>query len=222
LDPPVQPGVNLCQQYSDYSKCPMPIGPRFPEVLSAASEGADWAWAELYRDLSPPLLRYLASQGAAEPEDCLGECFVHMVRRLYAFVGDEAAFRTWAFTIARSRLVDSWRSSGRRPVRPTGNVSETLDLFQQHPAADGALVQREAVREVLDLLTPDQRSVLLLRVLDQFSVAETAAIIGKSEGAVKVLQNRALKTLRRYLDPGGNRASAGRRGSSGTASPMPN
>jgi len=55
------------------------------------------------------------------------------------------------------------------------------------------------VREVLDLLTPDQRSVLLLRVLDQFSVAETAAIIGKSEGAVKVLQNRALNTLRRRL-----------------------
>jgi len=199
----------------------MPIGPRFPQVLSAAAEGAEWAWAELYRDLSPALLRYFASQGAAEPEDCVGECFVHMVRRLFAFVGDEAAFRTWAFTIARSRLVDSWRSAGRRPVRPTGDVAGTLDLFQQHPGADGALVQREAVREVLDLLTPDQRSVLLLRVLDQFSVAETAVIMGKSEGAVKVLQNRALKTLRRRLDPGGNRVSVARRPSSGSASPMP-
>ncbi|MGV8910513.1 MAG: RNA polymerase sigma factor [Propionicimonas sp.] len=196
----------------------MPIGPRFPQVLSAAGEGADWAWAELYRDLSPALLRYFASQGAAEPEECLGECFVHMVRRLSAFVGDEADFRSWAFTIARSRLVDSWRIAGRRPVRPTGNVSETLDLVQQHPAADRALVQREAVREVLDLLTPDQRSVLLLRVLDQFSVAETAAIIGKSEGAVKVLQHRALKTLRRRLNPGGNRSDAAGRASSGTAS----
>lgn len=196
----------------------MPIGPRFPEVLSAAGEGADWAWAELYRDLSPAMLRYFASQGAAEPEDCLGECFVHMVRRLPAFVGDEAAFRSWAFTIARSRLVDSWRSSGRRPVRPTGNVSETLDLVQQHPAADRALAQRDAVREVLDLLTPDQRSVMLLRVLEQFSVAEVAAIIGKSEGAVKVLQNRAIKTLRRHLDPSGSRAGPGRPTLSGTTS----
>ena len=67
----------------------MPIGPRFPQVLSSASEGADWAWAELYRELSPALLRYLARQGAADPEDCLGECFVHMVRRLPAFEGDE-------------------------------------------------------------------------------------------------------------------------------------
>ncbi len=179
----------------------MALGPRFAQVLSSAGEGADWALAELYRDLSPSLLRYLTSQGAADPEDCLGECFVHMVRRLSAFTGDEAAFRAWAFTIARSRLVDSWRSAGRRPVRATGTVVETLDLIQQHPGADGGLEQREAVREVLDLLTPDQRSVLLLRVLDQFSVAETAAIIGKSEGAVKVLQNRALNTLRRRLEP---------------------
>ena len=190
----------------------MAIGPRFPQVLSSASEGADWAWAELYRDLSPALLRYFTSQGAAEPEECLGECFVHMVRRLSAFEGDEAAFRTWAFTIARSRLVDSWRSAGRRPVRPVGNVTELLDHVQHHPAPGGGLEQREAVREVLDSLTPDQRSVLLLRVIDQFSIAETAAIIGKSEGAVKVLQNRALKSLRRRLNPGTARVSPAERG----------
>jgi len=189
----------------------MTIGPRFPQVLSAASEGADWAWAELYRDVSPALLRYLRSQGAIDPEDCLGECFVHMVRRLTAFTGDEAAFRAWAFTIARSRMVDSWRSAGRRPVRPTGNVAETLDLSQHTPGPDSGLEQREAVRAVLDLLTADQRSVLLLRVLDQFSVAETAAIMGRSEGAVKVLQNRALAALRRRLEPTGTSEKAPRR-----------
>jgi RNA polymerase sigma-70 factor (ECF subfamily) len=185
----------------------MAIGPRFAQVLSSASEGADWAWTEIYREFSPALLRFLSSQGAADPEDCLGECFVHMVRRLPAFTGDEVAFRAWAFTIARSRLVDSWRSAGRRPVRATGTVVETLDLFQHHPGPGGRLEQHEAVQEVLDLLTPDQRSVLLLRVLDQFSVAETAAIIGKSEGAVKVLQNRALKTLRRRLESKSGSAS---------------
>lgn len=177
----------------------MPIGQRFPQVLSAAIEGADWAWAELYREFSPGLLRFLTSHGAVDPEDCVGECFVHMVRRLNAFEGDEAAFRTWAFTIARSRLVDSWRSAGRRPARATGDVAATYDRLHHQDAADDSLMQREAIRAVLDHLTPDQRSVLLLRVLDQFSIAETAVIIGKSEGAVKVLQNRAIKTLRRHL-----------------------
>lgn len=180
----------------------MPIGPRFPQVLSSAVEGADWAWAELYREFAPGLLRYLTSQGAADPEDCLGECFVHMVRRLSAFQGDEKSFRTWVFTIARSRLVDSWRSSGRRPVRAFGDVPDGLEQLHPHGAADGGLIEREAVRELLDSLTPDQRSVLLLRVLDQFSVAETAVIIGRSQGAVKVLQNRAINSLRRRLGSG--------------------
>ena len=60
--------------------------------------------------------------------------------------------------------------------------------------------------------------MILLRVLDQFSIAEVAAIIGKSEGAVKVLQNRAIKTLRRRLDPTVKRAGAGRPTLSGTTS----
>ena len=99
---------------------------------------------------SPALLRYLSSQGAADPEDCLGECFVHMVRRLPAFAGDEAAFRAWAFTIARSRLVDSWRSAGRRPVRATGQRGGDAGRCPSTtPAPTSGLEQREAVQEVL-------------------------------------------------------------------------
>lgn len=180
----------------------MPLGSRFSLVLSAADEGADWAWAELYRDLAPTLLRFLATQGAAEPEDLLAECFVHIVRNLHGFEGGEAAFRAWAFTIARSRLVDSWRAGGRRPVSATGSVPETLDRLHHHEAADRDMLQRASVLEVLDVLTPDQRAVIVLRVLDQFSVEETAQIIGKSPGAVKVLQNRAVKALRRTLGSG--------------------
>ena len=178
----------------------MTIGDRFPDVLSAAAEGADWAWAELYRDLSPGLLRFLTSQGAADPEDCLGDCFLVFVRQLPAFTGDEAAFRTWAFTIARSRLIDAWRRAQRRPMRSgedVGNAADRLGLA--HSAPDSPSGQREAVDEILAVLTPDQRAVLLLRYLHGFSTAETAAIVGKAEGAVRVLQHRALRTLRRVL-----------------------
>ena len=73
-------------------------------------------------------------------------------------------------------------------MRPSGNVGETLDLFQQHPAADGGLEQREAVREVLDLLTADQRSVLLLRVLKlQTSQATNTAAANTSSSASAML-----------------------------------
>jgi RNA polymerase sigma-70 factor (ECF subfamily) len=175
------------------------IGDRFPNVLSAAVEGADWAWAELYRDLAPTLLRFLTTQGAPDPEDVLAECFIHVVRQLPAFSGDEAGFRAWTFTIARSRLVDAWRAGGRRPVRATGTVEETIDRTVLHASADAHLVAHESVMGVLSTLTPDQRAVIVLRVLDQFSVEETAQIIGKSAGAVKVLQSRAIASLRRTL-----------------------
>lgn len=177
----------------------MAIGASFPQVLSAAIEGADWAWAQLYRDLAPSLLRFLTSQGAAEPEDLLAECFVHIVRQLPSFSGDEAGFRAWTFTIARNRVVDSWRAGRRRPVSATGTVVEAIDRTAAYPPADAELGRRDGVLEVLGTLTPDQRTVIVLRVVDQFSVEETARIIGKSAGAVKVLQNRGITSLRRTL-----------------------
>lgn len=177
----------------------MPIGGRFPEVLSAAVDGADWAWRELYQELAPGLLRFLTAHGAGDPEDCLGEVFIQLVRQLPAFTGDEAAFRTWSFTIARSRLIDAWRRDQRRPARSGTDVTAAADQLRPVPPGDSAAEQRAAVAEILAGLSADQRAVLLLRYVHQFSVEETSAILTKSEGAVRVLQHRALRTLRRRL-----------------------
>lgn len=177
----------------------MPLGERFPEVLAAAAGGAEWAWAEVYRDLAPGLLRFLTGQGAADPEDCLGEVFVQLVRQLGGFHGDEPAFRTWAFTIARSRLIDAWRKDQRRPAKAGEDVSVAADRLAPAPPQEPATLQRAAVEEILSTLSPDQRAVLMLRYVHQFSSEETAAIIGKPEGTVRVLQHRALRTLRRTL-----------------------
>jgi RNA polymerase sigma-70 factor (ECF subfamily) len=176
----------------------MAIGTRFPEVLLAARRGADGAWAELYRDLGPGVLRFLKAQGAADPEDCLGDCFLEVVRNLHRFDGGEDAFRAWVFAISRARLVDSWRRSERRPKNASGGLEEA-ERHHHQPAADGAMMQRASVAQLLEGLTPDQRSVLLLRVLHQFSIQETAIIIGKGEGAVKLLHHRAIRRLRRAV-----------------------
>lgn len=177
----------------------MPIGGRFPQVLSAATEGADWAWTELYRELAPGLLRFLAAHGAADPEDCLSDVFIQIVRQLAGFLGDEPAFRAWAFTIARSRLIDSWRREQRRPPRSGEDVVTAADHLRPELPVDSPSEQQAAISEILASLNADQRSVLLLRYVHQFTVEETAQIVGKSEGAVRVVQHRALRTLRRRL-----------------------
>lgn len=191
----------------------MPIGERFPQVLSAAKEGADWAWTELYHEFAPGLLRFLRASGAPEPEDALGDSFVQLVRNLPSFTGDERAFRAWVFTVARSRLVDVWRAGGRRPLL----TPELPDREASGAGAsvDQAILQHNSVAELLDTLTPDQRAVLVLRVLDQLSIEETATVLGRSQGSVKLLQHRALGALRRRLEqksPGrGSLADQGRR-----------
>ncbi|MDQ7992993.1 MAG: sigma-70 family RNA polymerase sigma factor [Propionicimonas sp.] len=177
----------------------MSIGDRFPTVLSAASEGAEWAWAELYEEFAPSLLRFIASQGATDPEDCLGECFVQLVRNLPAFGGDEASFRAWLFLLARNRVVDEWRAARRRPASPHGEITAVDGHHRQIEAADAPLARQDAIQEILAALNPDQRAVLVLRVLDGFSVQETADILGRSAGAIRVLQHRAIRNLRATL-----------------------
>jgi RNA polymerase sigma-70 factor, ECF subfamily len=170
----------------------MTIGERFAEVLDAARAGEDWAWASLYRDLAPELLRFLKALGATDAEDCLGETFISLVRQLPGFEGDEAGLRSFAFLIARSRLVDSWRKAGRRPLQTelAGATEPTT------PGADTAALDEAGVTEILAALSPDQRSVVVLRLLHGFSVAETAEILQRSAGAVKQLQHRAVTALR--------------------------
>lgn len=177
----------------------MAIGDRFAQVLLAAGQGDELAWAEIYRDLAPGVLRFLQAQGTPDPEDCLGDSFLEVVRNLHRFEGDEPAFRAWVFTIARARLVDIWRRAGRRPKTSSEDPESAADRSHHHGGADDDLLQRRSVAHILQSLTLDQRSVLLLRVVHRFSIHETAVILGKGEGAVKLLHHRAIRSLRRTL-----------------------
>ena len=90
------------------------FGGRFDQTLAAAKAGGDWAWRELYRGTAPALARYLRARGVPDVEDIVGETFLRVVRHLDGFAGDEAAFRTWLFTIARHLVVDGVRRRERR------------------------------------------------------------------------------------------------------------
>jgi RNA polymerase sigma factor (sigma-70 family) len=178
------------------------IGEGFEEVLRAARAGEAWALEALYRDLAPGVLGYLRAQGAAEPEDLASDVFVGVVRGLPSFAGGESDLRSWVFTIAHRRLVDERRRLGRRPEQPVS--PEDLPRLAGPSVGD---VEEEAirglelarVRRVLDELSPDQRAVVLLRVLGGLSVAEAARVLGKREGAVKMLQRRGFARLARSL-----------------------
>src|SRR4051812_25902132 len=109
----------------------MTIGPTFDDVLAAARTGADWAIAVLYRDLNPPLLRYLQSQHPDAAEDIASEVWLAAATNLASFSGDEAGFRSWLFTIARRRAIDHGRQRARRRTDPVAS-----DTFDRQAARD--------------------------------------------------------------------------------------
>ncbi len=172
----------------------------FASVLQAARVGAEWAWTLVYREHAPGVLRYLKAHGAPDPEDLLGDVFVQLVRTLPGFDGDRDEFRAWLFTIARNRLIDQWRHERRRPVEPL--AGDALAAFSPTGDIEAEAMERlgdRRVREIAGRLTRDQRDVLFLRVLVGLTVRETAAVLGKSDGAVKSLQARALAAVRRRI-----------------------
>jgi RNA polymerase sigma factor (sigma-70 family) len=172
----------------------------FPEVLAAAQTGAPWALQLLYDALSGSVLGYARMRGVQDPEDVTSEVFLSAFGSLTDFSGDEQQFRSWLFTIAHRRVVDTFRRTARQPL--TVGYQAHDDLRTVASSEDDALhaLSTQRVRAVLEQLPPDQRDVLLLRILGDLTIEQIAAMLGKRPGAVKALQRRALAALRRKIE----------------------
>jgi RNA polymerase sigma-70 factor, ECF subfamily len=159
------------------------------------------AVAALYRELAPAVLGYFRSQRAPEPEDLLGEVFVHVARNIKRCRGEAEARRRWVFTIAHHRLVDAWRRRAARPVAANQPPPEQPIVDEPRDEVDPAL------QAAIDSLTDDQRVVVLLRFVADLSLHDVARITRRRVGAVKALQHRGLAALERALqgELGGNR-----------------
>ncbi len=137
-------------------------------------------------------------------EDVTEQVFLQALRGLATFHerGDagSSTFRSWLFTIARRRAVDHLRRQGRRPESAVAGerLAErpcSTDVAEQ---AESSLALQRALA-VVDRLSPDQREVILLCVLGGLRPAQVAPVLGKTEGAVRVLQHRALRRLAQLL-----------------------
>jgi len=172
-----------------------PLDEPFPRILAAARAGGDWAWRELYMAIAPHLHRYLRARGIADPDDVVGETFLRVVRHAASFEGDGPAFRAWVFTIGRNVAIDAARQRARRPEDVLGDLRGLGPSGDAEADALRSLAETQ-MRELLDELSDDQRDVLLLRFLSDLTFGEIASVIGKREGTVRMIQNRALAALR--------------------------
>ncbi len=173
----------------------------FEETLVAAREGEAWALGRLFRSLYPRFVCYVGAVAPTDAEDVAADAWLDVARGLSRFEGDERAFRAWAFTIARRRLLDLQRSRARRRTDPV-DPQELVGAGGAGDVEEEALTSLGtgwAIRLIISSLSPDQAEVVILRVIGQLGVDEVATIMGKRRGTVRVLQHRALRRLAQVL-----------------------
>ena len=133
-----------------------------------------------------------------DAEDLTTQTFVKMLESIERFQWRKAPFSAWLFRIAHNLAIDHFRS--RRRWQPEEEVPEP-------PGAEETSAEEQALASIgqaglLDLigrLSPEQRQVLTLKFVFRFSNGEAAAILGKTEGAIKSLQHRALSSLQKHV-----------------------
>lgn len=165
-------------------------------MLRAAARGNEAAFARLWRDAHPPLLRYLRVLAGDAAEDIASEVWLEVARGLARFRGGEPEFRGWLFTLARRRAIDARRYAGRHPVRLT-DAQPDLDRPAADDTAGAALdnLSTEAALELIATLPRDQAEVIVLRVVAGLAVPQVAKMLGKRPGTVRVTAHRGLRAL---------------------------
>jgi RNA polymerase sigma factor (sigma-70 family) len=176
------------------------------EALRDESRQAD-VFSLVYRTYASQVLGYLTARGVEDPEAAMQEVFLSVLPRLGTVHGGAAGLRTFIFSVAHARLVDDYRRQSRTPAKLP--FEPDLDQREDSSAEDVALerISPQEVLRLLDGLPGDQREVLSLRLVAGLTVEQAAEAMGKTAGAVKQLQRRALLKLRElsgvkeYLTP---------------------
>ncbi len=168
----------------------------FAELIEDAARGDEYAFAQLYREVHPPLLRYLRVVARSDAEDVASETWSRVIRGLHSFSGDETGFRSWVFTIARRQAIDWHRYEARRPS--TATAPEDLTPVATADDTEAVVLEQLSTARALEWiasLPADQAEVVMLRAVVGLDVARVAEVVGKRPGTVRVLAHRGLKAL---------------------------
>ncbi len=166
-----------------------------PTTLDAARRGDRDALAALWRTHQAPLLRYLRARRAPSPDDLASQVWIDVATSIDRFEGDADDFRRWLFTIAHRRSVDEIRRVVRRSdltVRAADHVVGADIEHDRHDAVNRAIA-------LVSTLPDNLAEAVMLRVVNDLPLVDVAAVMGTTEGNVRVLVHRGLTRLRRKI-----------------------
>jgi RNA polymerase sigma-70 factor (ECF subfamily) len=174
---------------------------RVRALVERAQQGDRAALEELYLIHFDRIYSYLhVSVGNRhDAEDLTTQTFLKMLESIAKFRWQSAPFSAWLFRIAHNLAMDHFRANKR--WQPEEDVPEP-DPDESTSAEHGALqsIGQKTMLELIEDLSPEQQQVLTLKFVFNFANAEAATILGKTEGAIKSLQHRALVSLQKQLE----------------------
>lgn len=213
-------GFKYCREKGiDLAEDPYPLGDYFvnrmnkeavasmiddeAQLIRLAQQGDAEACTELYDRHYDAVYRYcycrVSDVGLAQ--DLTSEVFVRMVDKLDTFKVRGRPLLAWLYTIARNLVTDTHRQNGKAIHLPLDSASPLSSRGEGDPIRSvERRIQAECLAAALRHLTEEQRQVILLKFIEDYRNGQIAHILGKSEGAVKSLQHRALNALRRALE----------------------
>ncbi len=171
-------------------------------LLRKAQDGDAEAFGELYEQHAPSIFRYVYAHvdNRLDAEDLTEEVFFRAWRALPGYEDQGVPFIALLFRIARNAIIDHYRRAAQHKHQAS---IEEISLRDGKPSPVEVVItnlEHQEVRQVLEKLRHDYRTVLALRFLSELSPEETAKVMGRSAGAIRVLQHRALNALRSLLE----------------------
>ena len=175
-------------------------------LLHSARTMDGQALAEVHDRYYPVVHKYVSYRlgGLDVVDDIVADTFLHLLDALQKRGGQIRNLRTYLLGTAANLVNDHLRRKYRRGEQALVEEHDEIigDASPEHGSDERT--RQQSVRRALTRLTPEQQHVLALRFSQELSLEETASVMGKSVGAVKVLQFRAIASLRRLLDDEGS------------------
>ena len=172
-------------------------------LLAGLKRGDSEAVEYVVQHYAPALYRFAFYQlhNSAYAEDLVADVLARMVRHIGSFKVGQASFQAWLFRIARNLIIDHHRAQNRHPHV---SLEERLDA---EPASEPgtydprieALLDREQLREALEMVTGEQRQVILLHIIEGWDLPDVALMLERTLPSVKGLYYRGMEALRRAL-----------------------
>lgn len=172
-------------------------------LIARAQQGATEAFGELYQRYYATIFRFvcLRISSPQDAEDLTDDIFLRAWNNVHKYDERGIPFAAYLFQIARNALIDHYRKN-----RVTVTSIEDLSIVAMDPEPEDSVLTRLEFQELqrrMEFLPEDYQIVLNLRFLSGLSPEETAKMMNRSEGAVRVLQFRALTALKRLMAKGG-------------------